>query len=247
MSESVDCDDHWPTTSPVGSFPPNAFGLYDMHGNVWQWVEDCWHDNYKDAPTDGSEWKQACKRQVSKIVRVLRGGSWNYTSRFLRSAEHFWTSQTGGSMTSASGRPVLCLLPERPNPLRCAPSQLSKEFARDRAVIRAPRKMGRCAFSWPPRQFLQPRDLRSENSGHVDGTGSPDDSQLAIRRTGCLHTTRQPIGACKVPQKTGTQPCDQVPGKRQVLRSQSRDTSREGSNRWCWASHGIGHGDSIAG
>ena len=42
-------------TAPVGSFVANAFSLFDMHGNAWQWVEDCWHNNYKDAPTDGSQ------------------------------------------------------------------------------------------------------------------------------------------------------------------------------------------------
>lgn len=45
-------------TSPVGSFPPNAFGVYDMHGNVYEWVADCWHDHYNGAPSDGSAWME---------------------------------------------------------------------------------------------------------------------------------------------------------------------------------------------
>ena len=70
-------------TVAVGSFPANGYGLHDMHGNVWEWVEDCWHDNYDGAPTDGSAWvsEGSCK------VRVLRGGSWSSKPRNLRSAD----------------------------------------------------------------------------------------------------------------------------------------------------------------
>ena len=79
--------DNWPDTAPkrpapVGSFAANAFGLYDMHGNVKEWVEDCWHDNYKGAPTDGRAWKAGCDSKSA----VLRGGSWNSGPWSLRSA-----------------------------------------------------------------------------------------------------------------------------------------------------------------
>ena len=68
-------------TVPVGSFPANAYGLHDVHGNVWEWVQDCWNGNYQGAPGDGSAWESGdCSR------RVLRGGSWNYIPRVLRSA-----------------------------------------------------------------------------------------------------------------------------------------------------------------
>jgi formylglycine-generating enzyme required for sulfatase activity len=67
-------------TTPVGSFPPNAFGLYDMHGNVWEWCIDTWHDNYKDAPIDGIGWVD------SNPFRLLRGGSWYSYSISCRSA-----------------------------------------------------------------------------------------------------------------------------------------------------------------
>ena len=59
-------------TTDVGSFPNNAFGLYDMHGNVWEWVADTWHDNYNGAPNDGSIWGDL----GDKKAKVLRGGSW---------------------------------------------------------------------------------------------------------------------------------------------------------------------------
>jgi len=65
----------------AGSFSPNTFGLFDLHGNVREWVEDCWHENYDDAPSDGSAWISGdCSR------RVIRGGSWFMGPNQLRSA-----------------------------------------------------------------------------------------------------------------------------------------------------------------
>lgn len=77
------CGSRWDNrqTAPVGSFAANAFGLHDMHGNVWEWVEDCNHNNYNGAPTDGSAWTAGgdCSR------RVVRGGSWDHDPWYLRS------------------------------------------------------------------------------------------------------------------------------------------------------------------
>jgi formylglycine-generating enzyme required for sulfatase activity len=70
-------------TTEVGQFPANPFGLYDMHGNVWEWCEDDYHSNYKGAPDDGSAWVERDRTQTD---RVLRGGSWNYVPGFCRSA-----------------------------------------------------------------------------------------------------------------------------------------------------------------
>ena len=81
------CGSRWDNeqTSPVGSFSANAFGVHDVHGNVWEWVEDCEHRHYAGAPTDGSAWTSGgnCSR------RVLRGGSWNLIPRHVRSAYRF--------------------------------------------------------------------------------------------------------------------------------------------------------------
>ena len=70
-------------TQRVAQKRPNAFGLFDMHGNVLEWAQDCWHDNYSGAPTDGSAWTTGCSG-INR--RVLRGGSWSNYPAYLRSA-----------------------------------------------------------------------------------------------------------------------------------------------------------------
>lgn len=73
-------------TMEIGSLPRNAFGLHEMHGNVWEWVEDCYRPDYRDAPADGAAVKSSdCK------LRVLRGGAWNYYPWMLRSAARYAT------------------------------------------------------------------------------------------------------------------------------------------------------------
>ena len=73
--------DRWVNTAPVSQFPANAFGLHDMHGNVREWVQDCYADSYRKAPSDG---RAANANNCS--LRVLRGGSWSINPRWLRSA-----------------------------------------------------------------------------------------------------------------------------------------------------------------
>jgi eukaryotic-like serine/threonine-protein kinase len=75
-------------TTVVGSFPANLFGLYDMHGNLWEWCLDEWSDNYQNAPNDGSAKGDLTSRDKKKM-RVLRGGSWSYNPDYGRSANRF--------------------------------------------------------------------------------------------------------------------------------------------------------------
>ncbi|MFV2055696.1 MAG: SUMF1/EgtB/PvdO family nonheme iron enzyme [Thiohalomonadales bacterium] len=77
------CGSHWDKKqrAPVKSLKPNGFGVYDTVGNVWEWVQDCYHDNYGNAPADGSAWES-----TNCASRVLRSGSWNGDPQFVRSA-----------------------------------------------------------------------------------------------------------------------------------------------------------------
>ena len=77
------CGSQWDDkqTAPVGSFAPNAFGLHDLHGNVWEWVEDCWNNSHAGAPSDGSASTSGWCHQ-----RVLRGGAWRHGPEYLRAS-----------------------------------------------------------------------------------------------------------------------------------------------------------------
>ena len=87
---NIYCGDSWDYTAPVGSFPANPWGLHDMHGNIWEWVQDCWHNRYEGAPADGSAWTSGdCSR------RVVRGGAWFNNARYVRSACRGWGDRAG--------------------------------------------------------------------------------------------------------------------------------------------------------
>ncbi|MEM8614452.1 MAG: SUMF1/EgtB/PvdO family nonheme iron enzyme [Cyanobacteria bacterium P01_H01_bin.105] len=92
-------------TTSVGRFPTNNFGLTDMHGNVWEWCQDHWHENYSGAPKDSSPWIQ----RGDSNGRVIRGGSWFYIPRSCRSACRNYL--TPGSRDSYFGFRVVCSAP----------------------------------------------------------------------------------------------------------------------------------------
>ena len=93
------CGSRWDNRllAPVGSFGPNPFGLFDMLGNAWEWVEDCWHENYVGAPEDGSAWTGGDCRK-----RVMRGGSWSNVPEFIRSATRSSGAADGRDFDSSS-------------------------------------------------------------------------------------------------------------------------------------------------
>ncbi|HJV54017.1 MAG TPA: formylglycine-generating enzyme family protein [Noviherbaspirillum sp.] len=80
MANCKDCGEPWQQDSPAsaGSFPANRYGLHDVNGSVWEWVSDCWHNNYKGAPANGRSWDEANCR-----VRVIRGGSWRDGASYM--------------------------------------------------------------------------------------------------------------------------------------------------------------------
>jgi formylglycine-generating enzyme required for sulfatase activity len=94
-----ECGSQWDDkqTAPVGSFEPNGFGLHDMHGNAWEWVEDRSHEDYQGAPTDVSAWVEG----GSTSRRVLRGGGWNSFPEDLRSANR--VGGASGERNSSGG------------------------------------------------------------------------------------------------------------------------------------------------
>ncbi len=89
-------------TTSVGKFPPNAFGLYDMHGNVWEWCEDNWHDNYENTPTNGSAWVLGASSK-----KVICNSSWNYFPDLFRSA--YRNSLSRDLRSDSVGLRVVCV------------------------------------------------------------------------------------------------------------------------------------------
>jgi formylglycine-generating enzyme required for sulfatase activity len=108
------CGSQWDNkeTAPVGSFPPNAFGLDDMLGNVFQWVQDCYHESYQGAPTDGAAFEMPCPGGTTGAGtrRVLRGGAFGEPPANLRAAHRDWFN-TGVRAGGVGFRVAKTLLP----------------------------------------------------------------------------------------------------------------------------------------
>ena len=83
-------------TVPVNSFSANRFGLHNVHGNVQEWTQDCWHEDYTGAPIDGSAWITGCNRDN---LRVIRGGAWGWSKTYTRSASRVKFFQEASSYT----------------------------------------------------------------------------------------------------------------------------------------------------
>jgi formylglycine-generating enzyme required for sulfatase activity len=81
----------------VGTRKPNSLGIYDMSGNVWEWVDDCWHENYQNAPSDGRAWGKEDGGRCD--LRMARGGSWNDEPKDLRVSTRFWSRSDSGVRT----------------------------------------------------------------------------------------------------------------------------------------------------
>jgi len=95
---SEDCDDGYPRSSPVKTFMPNLFGLYDMNGNAEEWTQDCWHDNYIGAPTSGIAWVEPnCPEGV------LRGGNHLFVPNVFRSSNRRKKTRASGFAEDQEG------------------------------------------------------------------------------------------------------------------------------------------------
>ena len=126
------CDSQWDGkgTAPVGSFLPNALGLLDMHGNAWEWVDDCWNEDYRGATADGDAWTSGECGQ-----RVMRGGGWANPPTFLRAAHR--SAGSSGYLSSHVGFRVARTLrrtPE-PSPLEGGGGILAVETVPDGALV----------------------------------------------------------------------------------------------------------------
>jgi formylglycine-generating enzyme required for sulfatase activity len=98
-------------TTDVGTFPANRWGLHDLHGNVWEWCSDDWHDSYEEAPEDGRAWLEA---KATDTYKLLRGGCWNYNPNYCRSA--YRNNNTRDNRNLNFGFRVCCVPPRTLSP-----------------------------------------------------------------------------------------------------------------------------------
>jgi formylglycine-generating enzyme required for sulfatase activity len=158
----VEKQEHQRSTAPVGSFPANAWGLYDMHGNVWEWCLDDWHSNYKGAPVDGSA--GAVKKAEKQARKVIRGGSWINDPSYCRSATRDATT------SRATTTPVSECYVSPPGPCNPLPSYPLALYTSYSSTLLLARAAGSKFFSphpvlgWPKnRRSIAPQTLPTIN------------------------------------------------------------------------------------
>ena len=159
MANCQGCGSQWDgkQTAPVGSFPPNKFGLYDMLGNIWEWTEDCAHYTYNDAPTDGSQWLADNRGDCTQ--RILRGDSWLATGDLPRSALRnafatvFRYDYVGFRVARTLPRASPVALPAPPPPLRVTPAP---------APAAATQQVAEAPLSDAQERALKPKDTFQE-------------------------------------------------------------------------------------
>ncbi len=222
--------DRWVNTAPVGSFPPNPFGLYDMHGNVREWVEDCYRSSYSGARADGSaEWANG------RCFRVLRNASWGDSQSQLRSAERdrgrmrpaesgFRVARTLVPSADKTDAAMAAMTDALPSPARSAALSGPIETIRDR--LRTGRE-GPEMIVVPGGRFVMgsagPRRRGDEGPRRVVGIGS-----FAVGR---FEVTFKEWDACM--RDGGCQPHD-LEGRRGRRRNDERSRGRHPVVRVSW-------------
>jgi formylglycine-generating enzyme len=200
------CNDGYAYTSPVGSFQPNRFGLYDMLGNVAQWTQDCVNQNYKDAPSSGSAWISG---DCSK--RVLRGGSWRYSPMFLRSAIRVWTV-TAEKMSDTGFRVAVDISPVSMGAVIVTPDSFNKAVGGGKP---SDSYLGRLRARVKPNIIFsdsQLQSIRGNPAAEVEVIVSPSGQITGMKLTQSSGSTAWDQAVLKAIEKTSSLPRD-VNGK----------------------------------
>ena len=170
-------------TLPVGSFAPNAWGLFDLHGNVQEWVVDCYHGDYAGAPANGAAWvEKRCKR------RVVRGGSWQYPPAFMRASYRIGLKPDGRS-ASVGFRLVQELESAPDKPGRASPWKPAD-------ISHDSRCEGKCV------EKLRPVAIGIDHLAGITLYARPDVNDAVAQLGDCLESIKQCVAARGDPTQT---------------------------------------------